>query len=258
VPFCLEKTLREAILPKAHRDDAAEFRAKTMQMPEVQAALAEGRPRLQAWYATIPLDDNQKVGINQWVSTLQALNVIGTFTCTQGSDIVGDDRVGTGMLQLALGVARVEQANGGQHTQQAAARIHGGHQRGRQREKELPPVFAPAWRRRALRAVTPQQWQSRSAHPVPSTRSSVLSAELVAAAPQAPNPCSAFKSCSSSVAAALSPLALNTTSPPATVSTSRTVPKRVPLSACTMEKPSSTPAPPCSARNSSSEGGERR
>ena len=95
VPFCLEKTLREAILPKAHRDDAAEFRAKTMQMPEVQAALAEGRPRLQAWYATIPLDDNQKVGINQWVSTLQALNVIGTFTCTQGSDIVGDDRVGT-------------------------------------------------------------------------------------------------------------------------------------------------------------------
>ena len=35
------------------------------------------------------------MGITQWVSTLQALNVIGTFTCTQGSDIVGDDRVGT-------------------------------------------------------------------------------------------------------------------------------------------------------------------
>ena len=50
---------------------------------------------LQAWFATIPLDENQKVGITQWVSTLQALNVIGTFTCTQGSDIVGDDRVGT-------------------------------------------------------------------------------------------------------------------------------------------------------------------
>ena len=66
-----------------------------MQLPEVQAALAEGRPRLQAWFATIPLDENQKVGITQWVSTLQALNVIGTFTCTQGSDIVGDDRVGT-------------------------------------------------------------------------------------------------------------------------------------------------------------------
>ena len=57
--------------------------------------LSEGRPRLQAWFATIPLDENQKVGISQWVSTLQALNVIGTFTCTQGSDIVGDDRVGT-------------------------------------------------------------------------------------------------------------------------------------------------------------------
>ena len=95
VPQCLDKTLRECILPKAHRDDAAEFRAKAMQLPEVQAALQEGRSRLQAWYATIPLDDNQKVGITQWVSALQALNVIGTFTCTQGSDIVGDDRVGT-------------------------------------------------------------------------------------------------------------------------------------------------------------------
>jgi hypothetical protein len=95
VPQCLEKTLRECILPKAHRDDAGQFRGTVMQMPEVQASLAEGRPRLQAWYATIPLDDNQKVGITQWVSTLQALNVLGTFTCTQGSDIVGDDRVGT-------------------------------------------------------------------------------------------------------------------------------------------------------------------
>merc|ERR1719453_1306811 len=95
VPQCLEQTLREAILPKAHRDDAQEFRSKNMQMPEVQAALNEGRPRLQAWFATIPLDENQKVGITQWVSTLEALNVLGTFTCTQGSDIVGDDRVGT-------------------------------------------------------------------------------------------------------------------------------------------------------------------
>ena len=57
--------------------------------------LAENRSRLQSWFATIPLDENQKVGITQWISTLKALNVIGTFTCTQGSDIVGDDRVGT-------------------------------------------------------------------------------------------------------------------------------------------------------------------
>ena len=42
VPQCLEQTLRESILPKAHRDDAQEFRSKNMQMPEVQAALAEG------------------------------------------------------------------------------------------------------------------------------------------------------------------------------------------------------------------------
>ena len=95
VPQCLEQTLRENILPKAHRDDAAEFRAKVMQMPDVQSALGDGRQRLQAWFATIPLDENQKVGITQWVQTLEALNVIGTFTCLQGSDIVGDDRIGT-------------------------------------------------------------------------------------------------------------------------------------------------------------------
>ena len=95
VPQCLDQTLREAILPKAHRDDAAEFRQKAMQQPEVQAALTEAKPRLQSWYATIPLDDNQKVGIAQWVSKLEGLNVLGTFTCTQGSDIVGDDRAGT-------------------------------------------------------------------------------------------------------------------------------------------------------------------
>ena len=95
VPQCFEKTLNDCILPRAHRDDAAEFRSNVMPMPEVQAALSEGRPRLQAWYATVPLDDNQKLGITQWISILHSLNVLGTFTCTQGSDIVGDDRVGT-------------------------------------------------------------------------------------------------------------------------------------------------------------------
>jgi len=95
VPQCLEQTLRESILPKAHRDDAVEFRQKVMSMPEVTQVLTDGKPRLQAWFATIPLDENQRVGITQWVATLQALNVLGTFTCTQGSDIVGDDRVGT-------------------------------------------------------------------------------------------------------------------------------------------------------------------
>ena len=50
VPQCLDKMLRECVLPKAHRDDAAEFRAKTMQLPEVQAAVrvvltTEHRPR---------------------------------------------------------------------------------------------------------------------------------------------------------------------------------------------------------------------
>ena len=74
------------------RDDAAEFRARDA-APEVQAALAEGRPRLQAWFARSRSTRTRRLASRR-VSTLQALNVIGTFTCTQGSDIVGDDRVG--------------------------------------------------------------------------------------------------------------------------------------------------------------------
>ena len=113
VPQCLEQTLREAILPKAHRDDAAEFRVKTMQMPEVVQALNEARPRLQAWYASIPLDDNQKVGMSQWIGALETLNVIGTFTCMQGSDIVGDDRVGTEFkCRLSVPQAKAAFVNG--------------------------------------------------------------------------------------------------------------------------------------------------
>jgi len=117
VPQCLEQTLREAILPKAHRDDAAEFRAKAMQQPEVTQALAEPRARLQAWYSTIPLDDNQKVGVTQWINALQGLNVIGTFTCTQGSDIVGDDRVGTEFkCRLSVPQAKAAFANAQKET----------------------------------------------------------------------------------------------------------------------------------------------
>jgi hypothetical protein len=95
VPQCLEETLRESILPKAHRDDAVEFRQKVMSMSDVTQVLSDSKPQLQAWFATIPLDENQRVGIEQWVTTLNALNVIGTFTCLQGSDVVGDDKVGT-------------------------------------------------------------------------------------------------------------------------------------------------------------------
>ena len=109
VPQCLDKMLRECVMPKAHRDDSAEFRSTVMAMQEVQSAIAEGRPRLQAWFATVPLDENQKVGLSQWVSTLQGLNVIGTFTCTQGSDIVGDDRVGT-EFKCRLSVPQVKSA----------------------------------------------------------------------------------------------------------------------------------------------------
>ena len=100
VPQCLERTLREAVLPMARRDDDGEFRRVTMQDKSVIAALEKGRPRLSAWLTTTLGAGGSKRGevsiaLSQWVSMLKRFDVLGTKVITQGSDIVGDDRVGT-------------------------------------------------------------------------------------------------------------------------------------------------------------------
>jgi len=95
VPVTLDRLLKENILPRAHRDDAADFREKMMADAAVRAVIDAERDRLQAWYDKIPLDDSGKVGTIQWTQVLKSLNVLGTFSCARGSDVVGDDRIGT-------------------------------------------------------------------------------------------------------------------------------------------------------------------
>ena len=48
VPQCLDQTLREAIMPKAHRDDAMEFRTKVMSQHGRVCATAYSRAYI-AW-----------------------------------------------------------------------------------------------------------------------------------------------------------------------------------------------------------------
>jgi len=95
VPQALDVCLNECILPNAHRDDAAEFRVEIMTQSAVKAVIEQDRERLQQWYEKIPLDELSRVTVSQWIITLKALNVLGTFTSVRGSDVVGDSRIGT-------------------------------------------------------------------------------------------------------------------------------------------------------------------
>eukprot|EP00966_Prymnesium_polylepis_P228687 5292399-Prymnesium_polylepis.1 len=75
----------------------------------VKAVIEQDRTRLEGWFNKIPLDETGKVTTParsgspladdvtqpQWVTMLKSLNVLGTFTCIRGSDVVGDDRIGT-------------------------------------------------------------------------------------------------------------------------------------------------------------------
>ena len=177
--------------------------------------------------------------------------------------------VGSLLGRFRYGSSSVRSQSRRRSASPASSSPAGGSTRSRRRRESTTGTSAVASGRKNSQAYSRLRSESLAAgaecvivlpctHPAPSTRSSVLSAELGAAASQSPKPASALSSCSSSVAAAPSPLALNTTSPPATVSTSRTVPSRVPLSACTTAKPSSAPEPPWSARKPSSEGVARR
>ena len=47
--------------------------------------------------------------MEQWVKILQKLNTIGTFECTQGSDVTGDPDIGT-KYQCRLSVPQAKQA----------------------------------------------------------------------------------------------------------------------------------------------------
>jgi hypothetical protein len=99
VALSLMTVLETKVLPDAHREgDAAAFKKNVMAMPEVQGVLSEMRGRLQKWWSSIPFDaavSSNKLGLAQWVTLLQQLNVLGSTRVEQGSDVVGDPSVGT-------------------------------------------------------------------------------------------------------------------------------------------------------------------
>ena len=112
----LKKCLEERILPNAQREVAPTvFRTEVMSKPEVQAIVSEYRERLQGWFNKIPFDTSvaeAKLGIVQWEALLKQLNVVGTFTCEQGSDVVGDANAGTiHTIRLSVPQAKAAFAN---------------------------------------------------------------------------------------------------------------------------------------------------
>jgi hypothetical protein len=114
-PGALKEVLEKRVLPDAHRDDAPAFRKDVLTTPEVQAVLTEYRGRLEDWWKAIPFDaaiSDSKLGIVQWEAMLKKLNVVGTFTCEQGSDVVGDPMVGTvHTIRLSVPQAKAAFAN---------------------------------------------------------------------------------------------------------------------------------------------------
>ena len=95
VPQCLEQTLK-----RVHpAQGAPRRRGRVPRQDDAAARGAEGALRARRRGCRRGSRPSRSTRTRRWASrsgsTLQALNVIGTFTCTQGSDIVGDDRVGT-------------------------------------------------------------------------------------------------------------------------------------------------------------------
>ena len=114
--------LEKRMLPEAHRDDARRVPPRTMQHARGAGGARRGaRPRSQAWLATIPLDEQPEGRHHAVGCDAQALNVIGTFTCEQGSDVVGDDRVGT-EFKCRLSVPQAKAAFVNAQKEAAAAR----------------------------------------------------------------------------------------------------------------------------------------
>ena len=117
VPVALKEILEQRILPDAHRDNAEAFKKEVYANAEVQAVLTEYRERITGWFNKIPFDaaiSESKLGIAQWESLLKSLNVVGTFTCLQGSDIVGDQDVADGLvhtIRLSVPQAKAAFAN---------------------------------------------------------------------------------------------------------------------------------------------------
>ena len=134
VPYCLERTLRECVLPKGRRDDRGAFREVIMRTPEVVSALSNARPRLEAWLrdelalpSTQPLPADVSIGMGPWIRALQRLKLLGTSSVEQTSEIVGDERLGTEVsCRLSVPRAKAAFVQAQQPSSAAAATAAGG------------------------------------------------------------------------------------------------------------------------------------
>ena len=112
VPQALKETIKNVIVPNIRKDNSTNFRETTFKDAEVQKAISEHKSKLQSWWENLPFDPKvatDKLGMEQWVKILQKLNTIGTFECTQGSDVTGDPDIGT-KYQCRLSVPQAKQA----------------------------------------------------------------------------------------------------------------------------------------------------
>ena len=112
VPQALKETIKNVIVPNIRKDNSTNFRETTFKAAEVQKAISEHKSKLQSWWENLPFDPKvatDKLGMEQWVKILQKLNTIGTFECTQGSDVTGDPDIGT-KYQCRLSVPQAKQA----------------------------------------------------------------------------------------------------------------------------------------------------
>ena len=143
MPNALRLALNNCVVPHARTDgDGAGFRAKEWKDPQLQATLTAANERLATWFKGIPLDaavSSSKLGMAQcastldpvcspratspqprvsqpaaptcprWVSLLEGLNAVGSFTSTTRSDVVGDTRAGT-VHQCRLSIPQAKAA----------------------------------------------------------------------------------------------------------------------------------------------------
>jgi len=78
----------------------------------VQAALTDANENLATWFKGLSLDpavSSSKLGMAQWVSLLEGLNAVGSFSSTVKSDVVGDTRAGA-VHQCRLSVPQAKAA----------------------------------------------------------------------------------------------------------------------------------------------------
>ena len=105
IPAALTAMLNEIVLPRAKRENSAEFRTKEMHEASVKQALTTWRPKLKTWYtdlqkSSMSVDQDDKLGFDEWLKALRRphavngirprLDMCGEWEIEQLSEITAD------------------------------------------------------------------------------------------------------------------------------------------------------------------------